>query len=139
MQRRGALLPVTRKLKVLIVDDDPTTLLIAEARLQSAGHRVSTRDRAFGTSAAVLREKPDVVLLDIRMPGLPGDELGELLSSHGTAVILYSGEDEDLLKQHAQSCGSIGYICKSDSSEDFLQEFARLSAAIAEQHTTDIG
>jgi CheY-like chemotaxis protein len=125
---RGAL-KMSSRFKVMVVDDDTTTLLVAEARLKSAGHEVVIRDRAFGTSAAVLQEKPDLVLLDVHMPGLPGDELGELLTNQGTAVILHSGDDETQLSKLVAKTGALGYIRKSETSEGFLTEFRRLGQA----------
>ena len=62
-------------LKVLIVDDDRTCREMIDAVLSELGHTVLTRDNPLGTSAEILRERPDVVLLDINMPTLSGDEL----------------------------------------------------------------
>jgi CheY-like chemotaxis protein len=49
------------KLKVLVVDDDPVAVRIARAALSSLGHSVVAQHGAFGTSAAIVREQPDLV------------------------------------------------------------------------------
>ena len=61
--------------KVMIVDDENTVLEITGAVLEDHGYRVIKRESALGTSLAILREKPDVVLLDVNMPGLSGDRI----------------------------------------------------------------
>ena len=113
-------------LKVMVVDDDTTALVLLKARLESAGCMVSTRDRSLGTSAAVIREKPDVVLLDVNMPGLQGDELAGLIIGRGIPVILHSGQDKETLESHMKRVGALGYIEKSGDTDVFLREFQRL-------------
>ncbi|HEX7671697.1 MAG TPA: response regulator, partial [Polyangiaceae bacterium] len=55
-------------LRVMLVDDDPTTLQVHAAILEQLGHAVTQRTTALGTTLAILREKPDVVVLDVRIP-----------------------------------------------------------------------
>jgi CheY-like chemotaxis protein len=62
-------------LKVLIVDDDALALEVAAAALESHGYTVIKREEALGTMVLIRRERPDIVLLDLHMPGLSGDAL----------------------------------------------------------------
>ena len=71
-------------LSILVVDDDETSLAIIAALLESHGHNVTTQDTGFGTSRRILRDKPDVVVLDIEMPGLNGDDIIKLLREAAT-------------------------------------------------------
>src|SRR5688500_14765579 len=68
------------KLRIMIVDDDATTLAVTAAILEEPGHAVIKRQNALGTTLAIIQDRPDVVLLDIRMPGLSGDKLVELVT-----------------------------------------------------------
>ena len=117
-----------KPLRVILVDDDETSLLLMQAQLASEGYHVTTRSHSLGTSAEVCRENPDLVVLDVRMPGLSGDELADLLVANGTAVILHSGEEENTLRDLAKQAGALGYIVKSDDRRHFIDEFNRLAA-----------
>jgi DNA-binding response OmpR family regulator len=117
----------------MVVDDDPVSLEVARARLESRGYEVVTRDRAFGTTAAILRERPDVVLLDINMPGLPGDDLLRAITTRDllppeqrTAFILHSGEDAETLRRHVDETGALGGIEKTADHGAFLASFEAL-------------
>lgn len=120
--------------KVLVVDDDPLALEITRARLESAGFEVTTQATPMGTGAAILRIKPDAVLLDLHMPGLSGDALAQLISRsinaehHGrdVPVILHSSDDLTSILDRARACGAIGAIRKTADDAAFLAQFDRL-------------
>lgn len=57
-------------LRILIVDDEPSILRSTAMLLASLGYEVGTCDRAEAIVEAVRRERPDVLLQDLRMPGL---------------------------------------------------------------------
>ena len=124
---------MAKSLKVLVVDDDTVVLEIARALLEKMGHEVITRESAIGTSATIIREKPDVVLLDIEMPLISGDDLlhlirGKNLVSDGkdVAVILYSGTEPSELHRLVKETGAIGAIHKATDPAAFPAEFERL-------------
>ncbi|HOU94276.1 MAG TPA: response regulator, partial [Polyangiaceae bacterium] len=64
---------------VLVVDDDPIVLETTRLRLARAGWDVETRDQALGTAQWIVERRPDVVLLDVGMPGVSGDVIAEVL------------------------------------------------------------
>lgn len=88
------ILPLAARETILVVDDQPTLCEVAEILLRRCGYRVLT---AYDATQAKerLRENPDVDLLltDIEMPGMMGDELAEWLrSANGrTAVVFMTG------------------------------------------------
>jgi CheY-like chemotaxis protein len=62
--------------RVLVVDDDPNLRQLVSVRLERAGHRVRGADSAAEALALVAdRGAPDVVVLDVTMPGMTGLEL----------------------------------------------------------------
>ena len=67
------------KLKVLLVDDDTAVIDFMAVKLGMYFQVVSTTDPA-GVVALARRENPDVILCDINMPGMKGDEVAHLLS-----------------------------------------------------------
>jgi signal transduction histidine kinase len=85
---------------ILVVDDAPQNRLLAEARLSGAGYRVTQAESGEAALLAFEREVPDLVLLDVRMPGLDGFETLERLrelpeGAHVPVVFLTAFDDED--------------------------------------------
>ncbi len=80
---------------ILVVDDDPDVLHYIREVLQEGGYRVKTALDGLRAMGALAEELPDAVLLDIRMPGMSGDEvLGQLASVKGRLpIIIMSAAD----------------------------------------------
>jgi CheY-like chemotaxis protein len=104
--------------KILIIDDDPTHLIYTQEILEADGHQVMVNRGGFGATLKVLKERPDVVLLDVNMPGLSGDTVAGLLQQcqkeRRFDVFLYSSNDEESLRRTALSLGTSGYLMKGD-------------------------
>lgn len=104
--------------KILVVDDDPTHLVYTQEILQADGHDVVVHRTGFGVSVKFWKEKPDLVLLDVNMPGLSGENvcflLERWLEERKTPVLLYSSNDEESLRRMAQKLGTAGYVMKGD-------------------------
>jgi twitching motility two-component system response regulator PilG len=106
--------------KLLLVDDSKTVVEQFKLRMECAGFEVSGHTNPMGTLIAVLREKPDLILLDVTMPGLEGPELCKMIRKDrsmgrhgGTPVLLYSSLQEDELKNKVAECEANGYVHKS--------------------------
>jgi CheY-like chemotaxis protein len=121
-----------QRLKVMVVDDDATTLEVTSAVLEQRGYEVVKRDSALGTTMAILRERPEVVLLDVNMPGLSGDRIAELVGprkgKRSPVVILHSGSNRAELEALAQRCGASGIIEKTADPFEFVRRFERVMA-----------
>jgi CheY-like chemotaxis protein len=125
------------RMKVMVVDDDPVALEIASAILESQGHEVLARNKALGTAVAVLRECPDVVVLDIRMPGLSGPELLKVIRSQDpargaqpTAFILYSGLERAELERLVEETGALGAVEKAAAPGELASTLETLLAQV---------
>jgi DNA-binding response OmpR family regulator len=96
-------------MKFLIVDDDPDVTRILTKLLEHRGHAVHSCLTPFGVSALVLRESPDVVVLDVMMPGLDGPGLAELIRrlplGKPPKIVLWSAIDEDRLRSLGRETG----------------------------------
>lgn len=66
---------VARKLKILVVDDEPDTVASTALLLQAWGHIAYTASNGEEALEVVAREKPDIIVLDLVMPGMNGFEL----------------------------------------------------------------
>jgi CheY-like chemotaxis protein len=123
---------MTARGRVLVVDDDHVVLKITRARLESAGFAVVTRSEALGTLQSVLKEKPDVVLLDLQMPALDGEAIANLVSKRfggrRVSIIFHSSECLLTLQAKAQRTGALGAIPKTEDDQSFIAQFERLFA-----------
>jgi adenylate cyclase len=83
---------------VMIVDDDPLNRRLLTKHLENDGHRTTQFDNGFAALAAIEADQPDLILLDIEMPGLDGIEVLERLKadpgSDHVPVIMISGVDD---------------------------------------------
>ncbi|SHJ17457.1 CheY chemotaxis protein or a CheY-like REC (receiver) domain [Malonomonas rubra DSM 5091] len=105
---------------VLIIDDDESHLLTAKGIIEGLGFRVVMHNSPFRTTETVLKTKPDMLLIDVNMPALPGDQLCSLLRDEpeltSLPIYLYSSNDEDILRESAVKYQADGYICKGSIS-----------------------
>jgi len=123
--------------KVMIVDDDPVIIEIATEFFRSRAYEVHSHHQALGTTAAIVRARPDVVLLDIHMPGFRGDELLKAIREHNLIsnrpppeFIFYSGDSEEDLAQVVADTGALGAIQKTGNLIEFAADFDALVAPI---------
>jgi DNA-binding response OmpR family regulator len=104
--------------RILVVDDSETTALLLEGELRSKGFEVHTADTADKATKIILKKKtrPDLVLLDVRMPNVNGEQFCRFIKSNslfaGIKVLLCSGEDPEELKRICREAGADGYVAK---------------------------
>jgi CheY-like chemotaxis protein len=107
--------PASAKL-VLVADDDPSILDFTSRVVTKAGHRVIRAERGDVALELVRKEKPDLVILDVLMPGLDGLEVCKAIRQDAvlakTPVLLLSAMGEDRLVAAANSSGANGYLTK---------------------------
>ncbi len=120
-----------RKMKVLVIDDDPIVLEVTRERLARAGYDVLVREESLGTTQVVREEQPDVLLLDLLMPALNGERIAALLKGNErtrhVTLILHSSKSQDELNALVPETGAVGAISKGKNDRDFLEAFARLA------------
>lgn len=109
--------------KILIVDDDAELLDTAAQLLEQRGFTVVKHRDSFNRLNAVRIHRPDLVLVDVNMPFVPGDEIARLLQDdpglRHIPVLLFSSNDEHALRHTARECGAAGYISKSQMGWQF--------------------
>ena len=83
-------------MRVMMVDDDPIVCQAAQDALEAEGHTVLCRNTALGTLADIRRFTPDLLVLDIGMPGLSGDRLlGLVRNAFPTIkIVIYTADAE---------------------------------------------
>jgi two-component system KDP operon response regulator KdpE len=113
---------------VLVVDDEPHVLDALRALLEGRGYAVRTARDGEQALAAVSAERPDVVLLDLAMPGTGGVEVCRRLRawSH-VPIVVVSARDDERQKVAALDAGADDYVTKPFGAEELL---ARVRAAL---------
>ena len=101
--------------KVVIIDDEPTTLLLLESAVESLAE-VVTVSRSVAAFSVIQAQQPDLIVLDISMPELSGfDVCKQLKTSPSTAsipVIFITSHSDTENEQSALSLGAIDFISK---------------------------
>jgi CheY-like chemotaxis protein len=101
---------------ILVVDDDPVTLQLLGTALRQQGYRVMTAMDATQGMMTVRRGSPDIVLLDVMLPGGGGvDTLKKLKTNSQTQlipVIAMSSSDDAALPSKVEALGAVGFLKK---------------------------
>lgn len=116
--------------KILIVDDEKDILEMLEKRLSSTGYSVIKADNGKDAIDMAKKEQPDLILLDIAMPGMSGGEVAEKLKDDPDArdipivflTCLFTKEDEAV--QGHEIYGKV-FIAKPYNPEDLLREIKK--------------
>ena len=108
--------------KVLVVDDSSVMRELLALHLRNAGYDVSTADDGVAGGYAVLRERPDLIICDVRMPNLDGYEFVSALRADDAVrdipVIFLSSESD--AAQAAKDLGAVGYLPKPVRADTLL-------------------
>jgi PleD family two-component response regulator len=103
--------------KLLIIDDSVTIAEALKLRLQNVGYEVVLQTKSLGTMVTILREKPDLILLDIEMPMINGGALCTLIKNNPNIpqvpIIFYSSLSDKELSALVTETNAQGYISKS--------------------------
>src|SRR3970282_814980 len=98
-----------RSLRILVVDDDPAMVGAITALVGLEGHQVVPAYDGLTAVKRFAEERPDIVLLDLAMPGPDGFTVAGLMRAVGTAPILVgSGESGETAKVRAAQIGGEG-------------------------------
>ncbi len=104
------------KHKILVVEDQADTRNAFGLRLRSAGFDVAFAADGIQAVSATLREKPDLVLLDLGLPGGDGftvlARLRELPATSALPVVVVSARDAEANRDRAASAGAVAYLEK---------------------------
>lgn len=101
-----------KKARLLLVEDEPLIRVTLALGLQAAGYVVEEADSAEEAMPISLGNRPDLALLDIRMRGLSGIELGRWLEQRGIPFLFLTAYDDEALVMEAMAAGALGYLVK---------------------------
>jgi twitching motility two-component system response regulator PilH len=116
--------------KILVVDDSPTDCKYLSDLLTKSGYQVTTADSAEQALAMVKQQRPDLVLMDVVMPGQNGYQATRTLSKDSSTkdipviIVTTIGQETDRVWGMRQ--GARDYIVKPVSQADLLAKIAAL-------------
>ena len=107
---------------VLVVDDDPRLREYMRVNLEIEGYTVREAESAEQALEAIANQAPDLVLLDVVMPGVDGWQmLQKLQELHGSIpVIMFSGQVDERSAAQAEERGARGFVGKPFDPQELL-------------------
>ncbi|HOV18969.1 PleD family two-component system response regulator [Ottowia sp.] len=115
---------------VLIVDDSKTELLHLSEMLKGAGYAVATAESAEDAQAQLERHKPDLILMDVVMPGQNGFQLTRSLTRDprfaDVPVILCTSKNQETDRVWGMRQGARDYIVKPVDQAELMGKIKRL-------------
>ena len=112
--------------QVLVVDDSPTELYVLKNILEKAGHRVTEASNGEDGIAKAKELKPDVILMDVVMPGLNGFQATRKLSKDPETseipVIVVSTKDQETDRIWGMRQGAKDYVFKPVNEDELISK-----------------
>ena len=115
-------------MRVLIVDDSPTEMHILSTLMEKLGHTVLTANNGEEGVVTAKKQQPDLVLMDVVMPGINGFQATRQLhrddSTKNIPVIIVSTKDQATDKMWGQRQGARGYVTKPVEEQELIDTIA---------------
>lgn len=136
--KMGDLLIPKQQPRVLVVDDNPDNLSTMRAMLQSRGYQACVVASAEAAEQQIKRRPPDVILLDVMLPGKSGYQLCQELKSNPATrlipVIIITGLSDRDSRLRGINAGADDFLNKPTYPEEL---FARVNSLVRLKHFTD--
>jgi DNA-binding NarL/FixJ family response regulator len=125
--------------RLLVVDDDPGLLLAVSDTLRAEGYDVATARRGADALVRVAETLPDLIISDIRMPGMDGYELARKLRSSARTrlvpIVFLTAKDETADRIEGFRTGVDAYITKPFDSEELTAIVAGILNRVERTHS----
>ncbi len=122
-------------LKVLIADDEPNILISLEFLMKREGYQVSVARDGVEALDAIQRERPDLVLLDVMMPGKTGFDVCQAVradeSFAATKIVLLTAKGRDTDVAKGTALGADAYMTKPFSTKELAARVRELLGGAA--------
>lgn len=118
------------KPRIVIVDDDAMVRETVRLTLEHAGFAVTTMEDASAAAAAIRADKPDLVVLDLYMPGADGREIARAVKADPatakTPIVFFTGSNEAVDVVTGLDAGAVDYIAKPIDGEVLVAKLRHL-------------
>ena len=115
---------------ILVADDEPNIVLSLEFLLKQAGFRVRTVSDGEAALAAIAQEPPDLVLLDVMIPGRDGYAVCQEIRGNpawrGMRIIMLTAKGGEIQREKGLSLGADEYVTKPFSTRELVERIRRM-------------
>ena len=112
------------RMRILAVDDEPRVLMMLRRRLETAGYLVSTAQEGVDALRKAHEEKPDLIVLDLLMPGMSGYEVCARLKSDAQCrdipVLVLTARSQEQDEAEGKQAGADAYMTKPYDGDQLL-------------------
>ena len=119
--------------KILVIDDDPTVIRMTRGVLTSNGFDVLTAQEAAQGLEMAMKDKPQLIILDVMMPIINGFNICRLMKSQENfkhiPIILLTSRSQEQDRKIGEEVGADAYVTKPFKTEDLLQKINALLPA----------
>jgi two-component system KDP operon response regulator KdpE len=121
--------------RILVVDDEPQIRRSLQVNLEGKGYAVVTAESAEQALQATANRVPDVIVLDLLMPGMDGIELTRRIREQSTVpIIVLSAIGDERKKVEALEQGADDYVTKPFSTEELVARIRSVLRRVAGAH-----
>ncbi len=115
--------------KVLVVDDEPSIVTLLRFNLEKAGYSVITADDGKTGLNMAMEENPDLIILDLMLPGMDGMDVCKTLRQEkiNTPILMLTARDDEFDKVLGLELGADDYLTKPFSPREVI---ARVKAIL---------
>ncbi len=115
---------------ILIIDDEPDMCIIVTVRLERLGYKVISAGTAEDGLALIEKTPPDLILLDLRLPGMQGEELCKILKSNvkfkPIPIIFFTANISSLmLSEKSKNMCADDCVIKPFKAEDLIAKIKK--------------
>jgi DNA-binding response OmpR family regulator len=118
---------------VLVVDDEPNIVLSLEFLMRQAGYDVRVARDGDSALAAIAERAPDLVLLDVMMPGRDGYEVCQAIRADpacaSTRIVMLTARSREVEREKGLAMGADDYVTKPFSTRALVERVQALLAA----------
>ena len=119
--------------RILLIEDSPTEAAVMTQLLVRNGHQVTTSASAEDGIASCKRDKPDLVLMDVVLPGMSGFQATRALTRDAATskipVLIVSTKSMETDRAWGMRQGAVDYVVKPPREEDLLERINQLVTA----------
>lgn len=116
--------------KILIADDEPSVVKILGMRLKANGYQVIEANDGARTIELANQEKPDLIVLDVKMPGKNGysvfRDLREAACTMSIPVVFFSALPPEQAREKVTQLGAAGFVSKSADPDEILAKVTEI-------------
>ena len=116
--------------KILIVDDDPKIQKLLNKMISTNGYQTEVASDGFEAGIKTIQFKPDLMILDLFMPGMDGFEVCKQIKANSNTshikVLAYTGYDTEENKERIMQAGADSYMAKPVSRKELLENVENL-------------